>query len=61
MNTIMPALTIGQTRLLATVIKTTRNMLALAEDEAWDAVAENLFIVNRSVGKYVYEPEPGCL
>ena len=40
MNRIMPALTIGQTRLLATVIKTTRNMLALAEEEAWDAVAD---------------------
>ena len=40
MNTIIPALTIGQTRLLATVIKTTRNMLALAEEEAWDAVAD---------------------
>jgi hypothetical protein len=40
MKTETPALTLSQTRLLATVIKTTRNMLALAEQEAWDAVAD---------------------
>jgi hypothetical protein len=40
MKTTTPPLTIGQTRLLAAVIKTTRNMLALAEDKAWDAVAD---------------------
>ena len=39
MTTEAPALTLSQTRLLATVIKTTRNMLALAEQKAWDAVA----------------------
>ncbi len=54
MNTIMPALTIGQTRLLATVIKTTRNMLALAEDEAWDAVAE-LEVLRREDLKRCFE------
>jgi len=32
-------LTLSQTRLLATVIKTSRNMLSLAEQEGWDAVA----------------------
>ncbi|MDG2443228.1 MAG: flagellar protein FliT [Luminiphilus sp.] len=54
MNTITPALTIGQTRLLATVIKTTRNMLALAEDEAWDAVAD-LEILRRENLKRCFE------
>ena len=39
MNIRVPALTLSQTRLLATVIKTTRNMLLLAEQEAWDGVA----------------------
>ena len=42
MTTETPALTLSQTRLLATVIKTTRNMLALAEQEAWDAVADEV-------------------
>lgn len=54
MNTIMPPLTIGQTRLLATVIKTTRNMLALAEDEAWDAVAD-LEVLRREDLKRCFE------
>ena len=54
MNTIIPALTIGQTRLLATVIKTTRNMLALAEDEAWDAVAD-LEVLRREDLKRCFE------
>ena len=54
MNTITPALTIGQTRLLATVIKTTRNMLALAADEAWDAVAD-LEILRREDLKRCFE------
>ena len=54
MNTITPALTIGQTRLLATVIKTTRNMLALAEDEAWDAVAD-LEVLRREDLKRCFE------
>ena len=47
MNTITPALTIGQTRLLATVIKTTRNMLWMAEDEAWEAVVALEFCAER--------------
>ena len=54
MNTIIPALTIGQTRLLATVIKTTRNMLALAEEEAWDAVAD-LEVLRREDLKRCFE------
>ena len=40
MDTGTPALTLGQTRLLATVIKTTRNMVGLADQQAWDAVAD---------------------
>tara|TARA_B100000035_G_C21022472_1_gene564654 strand:- start:1407 stop:1751 length:345 start_codon:yes stop_codon:yes gene_type:complete len=40
MDTGTPALTLSQTRLLATVIKTTRNMVGLADQQAWDAVAD---------------------
>ena len=40
MDTGAPALTLSQTRLLATVIKTTRNMLVLAYQQNWDAVAD---------------------
>lgn len=40
MDTATPALTLSQTRLLATVIKTTRNMLVLADQQDWDAVAD---------------------
>ena len=54
MDTIMPVLTIDQTRLLATVIQTTRNMLALAEDEAWDAVAD-LEVLRREDLKRCFE------
>ena len=49
-----PALTLSQTRLLATVIKTTRNMLALAEQEAWDAVAD-LEVLRREDLKRCFE------
>ena len=35
-----PNLTVTQTRLLATVINTTRTMLELAGQEQWDAVAD---------------------
>ena len=35
-----PNLTVPQTRLLATVINTTRTMLELAGQEQWDAVAD---------------------
>ena len=35
-----PNLTVAQTRLLATVINTTRTMLQLAGQEQWDAVAD---------------------
>ena len=35
-----PNLTVAQTRLLATVINTTRTMLKLAGQEQWDAVAD---------------------
>lgn len=34
------SLTLTQTRLLATVVNTTRNMLSLADDSQWDAVAD---------------------
>ena len=54
MTTETPALTLSQTRLLATVIKTTRNMLALAEQEAWDAVAD-LEILRREDLKRCFE------
>ena len=40
METGTPALTLSQTRLLAAVINTTRNMLMLADQQAWDAVAD---------------------
>ena len=49
-----PALTLSQTRLLATVIKTTRNMLVLAEQEAWDAVAD-LEVLRREDLKRCFE------
>lgn len=54
MDTGMPALTLSQTRLLATVIKTTRNMLVLAEQEAWDAVAD-LEVLRREDLKRCFE------
>ena len=54
MTTETPALTLSQTRLLATVIKTTRNMLALAEQEAWDAVTD-LEILRREDLKRCFE------
>ena len=54
MNTRVSALTLSQTRLLATVIKTTRNMLALAEQEAWDAVAD-LEVLRREDLKHCFE------
>ncbi|MDG2270747.1 MAG: flagellar protein FliT [Halioglobus sp.] len=54
MTTETPALTLSQTRLLATVIKTTRNMLALAEQDAWDAVAD-LEILRREDLKRCFE------
>ena len=54
MTTETPALTLSQTRLLATVIKTTRNMLALAEQEAWDAVAD-LEVLRREDFKRCFE------
>mgnify|MGYP001353985154 FL=1 len=40
MKTPPPNLTVPQTRLLATVINTTRTMLELAGQEHWDAVAD---------------------
>ena len=40
MQTSPPNLTVPQTRLLATVINTTRTMLELAGQEQWDAVAD---------------------
>ena len=40
MQTSPPNLTVPQTRLLATVINTTRTMLELAGQEHWDAVAD---------------------
>lgn len=40
MKTPPPNLTVPQTRLLATVINTTRTMLELAGQEQWDAVAD---------------------
>ena len=40
MQTPPPNLTVPQTRLLATVINTTRTMLELAGQEQWDAVAD---------------------
>ena len=40
MNTEKPALTLAQTRVLAGVIKTTRHMLALANQGEWGTVAE---------------------
>lgn len=40
MNTEKPALTLAQTRVLATVIKTTKYMLELADQGEWGAVAE---------------------
>jgi hypothetical protein len=40
MQTYLPNLTLPQTRLLASVIKTTRTMLDLARQQEWDAVAE---------------------
>lgn len=40
MQTPPPNLTVPQTRLLATVINTTRTMLELAGQEHWDAVAD---------------------
>ena len=54
MNTGVPALTLSQTRLLAAVIKTTRNMLVLAEQEAWDAVAD-LEVLRREDLKRCFE------
>ena len=54
MDTATPALTLSQTRLLATVIKTTRNMLVLAEQQAWDAVA-NLEVLRREDLKRCFE------
>ena len=54
MTTETPALTLSRTRLLATVIKTTRNMLALAEQEAWDAVAD-LEVLRREDLKRCFE------
>ena len=40
MQTPPPNLTVPQTRLLATVINTTRTMLELSGQEQWDAVAD---------------------
>ena len=40
MKTQKPALTLAQTRVLATVIKTTKNMLQLADQGEWGTVAE---------------------
>lgn len=40
MQTYLPDLTLPQTRLLASVIKTTQTMLDLARQQEWDAVAE---------------------
>ena len=40
MKTQTPALTLAQTRVLATVIKTTKNMLQLADQGEWGTVAE---------------------
>ena len=54
MDTGTPALTLSQTRLLATVIKTTRNMLVLAEKQAWDAVAD-LEVLRREDLKRCFE------
>ena len=54
MNIRVPALTLSQTRLLATVIKTTRNMLLLAEQEAWDGVAD-LEVLRREDLKRCFE------
>ena len=54
MDTGTPALTLSQTRLLATVIKTTRNMLVLADQEAWDAVAD-LEVLRREDLKRCFE------
>ena len=54
MDTATPALTLSQTRLLATVIKTTRNMLVLAEQQAWDAVAD-LEVLRREDLKRCFE------
>jgi hypothetical protein len=54
MNIRAPALTLSQTRLLATVIKTTRNMLLLAEQEAWDGVAD-LEVLRREDLKRCFE------
>ena len=54
MHTGTPALTLSQTRLLASVIKTTRNMLALADKQAWDAVAD-LEVLRREDLKRCFE------
>lgn len=54
MDTGTPALTLSQTRLLATVIKTTRSMLVLADQEAWDAVAD-LEVLRREDLKRCFE------
>ena len=40
MTDMSTSLTLTQTRLLATVVNTTRNMLSLADDSQWDAVAD---------------------
>ena len=54
MDTGQSALTLSQTRLLASVIKTTRNMLALAHEQAWDAVAD-LEVLRREDLKRCFE------
>lgn len=54
MDTGQPALTLSQTRLLASVIKTTQNMLALADQQAWDAVAD-LEVLRREDLKRCFE------
>lgn len=54
MDTGKPALMLSQTRLLATVIKTTSNMLGLADQQAWDAVAD-LEVLRREDLKRCFE------
>ena len=54
MSNDMSGLTLSQTRLLATVIKTTRNMLDLADEEKWDAVA-SLEVLRREDLKRCFE------
>lgn len=54
MQTTTPQLTLTQTRLLATVINTTRTMLDLAKEQDWDAVA-NLEKLRREDLKRCFE------